>query len=392
MRKNPFTPGLPADPEQFVGRKNEIRIFTQSLEQSFYGNPQNLAIMGERGIGKSSLLRKFEKIAEDKNCLVIRRDVDASVNSLQMLAYCILYALKEEGKRFFSRRKKAKNDVLEFFEKHKVAIEISGFGGSIEKAPPVAIQEEFCKKLAEIAKAVQTEVPAIVIMLDEAEHLQNIEGAWGFIRSVFTRLLENGYHFCIIVSGKLGLFKNIKEIFSPMERFFFPKEIDLLIPQETIEAIEKPMSSEGITVTDEVKKMLVEYTDGHPFIVQVFGFYLFESGKSKIDKKAFEEQLSIILDRLKAQVFKDRFDSASPDERRILEILSNSRKKVFKVADILPFLKKKNVPYTRNLLERLVKKDCLRKVGPGQYALFHRLFGLYVKAESNERDQESDPN
>src|SRR5208337_518286 len=240
MTRNPFTPGLPIDPKQFVGRKEEIRLFQQSLEQCSYGNPQNLAIMGERGIGKSSLLRKFESIVKDQNCLVVRRHVDASVNSLQALSYFILYALKEEGKVFFTKSKKTKTAVSDFFQNYKAAITIEGFGGSLEKAPPIAIQEEFYKELAAISKNIQKHIHTTVIMLDEAEHLQNIDGAGGFIRSVFTRLLENNHHYLVIISGKLGLFSNIKEIFSPMERFFFPREISLLSQEETIEAIEKP--------------------------------------------------------------------------------------------------------------------------------------------------------
>jgi len=171
MSRNPFTPGLPIDPKQFVGRKDEIKIFSQSLEQSFYGNPQNLAIMGDRGIGKSSLLRKFESIAKERKCLVVRRDIDASVDSLQKLAYFILYALKEEGKNYLTRRKKAKNTVSNFFQKYRISVSIGGFGGAIEKMPPIAIQEEFYKELAEISKNIQSHVPATVIMLDEAEHI-----------------------------------------------------------------------------------------------------------------------------------------------------------------------------------------------------------------------------
>src|SRR5208337_5026285 len=157
---------------------------------------------------------------------------------------------------------------------------------------------------------------------DEAEHLQNIDGAGGFIRSVFTRLLENNHHYLVIISGKLGLFSNIKEIFSPMERFFFPREISLLSQEETIEAIEKPMTENQREIVEQVKKQLVEYTDGHPFIIQVFGFYLFESGKRKIDEDLFQKELPKIQKRLEIQVFKDRFDAASPKERLILKFMA----------------------------------------------------------------------
>lgn len=378
MTRNPFTPGLPINPNQFVGRKEEIKIFLQSLDQSFYGNPQNLAIMGDRGIGKSSLLRKFENIAKNENCLVIRRDIDASVDSLQMLAYFILRALKEEGKNFFSGRKKAKNVVSNFFQKYKISIAISGFGGSIERIPPVAVQEEFYKELAEIAQNIQSSVPAIVIMLDEAEHIQNIEGAWGFIRSVFTRLLENDHHFFVIVCGKLGLFRNIKEIFSPMERFFFPREIGLLTSEETIEAIKRPMTANDMTITKQVEKLLVEYTDGHPFVIQVFGYYLFELGERDIDIKLFRKELPNILERLKIQVFKDRYNSASPKERKILNFMAYSQNDVFKPSEIIDSLKMRGI---RNLLLRLVEKDCLKRVDRGKYAFFHKLFKLYIQSE-----------
>lgn len=378
MTRNPFTPGLPINPKQFVGRKEEIQVFVQSLEQSFYGNPQNLAIMGDRGIGKSSLLRKFESIAKDKNCLVIRRDVDASVDSLQVLAYFILNALKEEGNNFFSKTKKTKNAVSSFFDKYKISISIGGLGGSIERVPTVAIQEEFYKELAEMSRNIQSHIPVTVIMLDEAEHIQNIKGAWGFIRSVFTRLLENDHHFFFVICGKLGLFRNIKEIFSPMERFFFPRGIDLLTPDETMEAIEKPMVDNGIAITEQVKKAIVKYTDGHPFIIQVFGYYLFEIGEHTIDLKLFERELPKILERLKIQVFKERYNSASPKERKILNFMACSQNEVFKPSDVIDSLKMKGI---RILLMRLVEKDCLKRVSRGQYTFFHKLFKLYIQNE-----------
>jgi len=386
MVKNPFTPGLPIDPKQFVGRNEEIQTFVKSLEQSFYGNPQNLAIMGDRGIGKSSLLKKFESIAREQNCLVVRRDVDASVDSLQMLAYCILRFLREEGKRYFSKSKKAQSIVSGFFQRYKISVSISGFGGSVEKTLPIAIQEELYDEMAKIAKNVQKQVRTAVIMLDETEHLQNIEGAWGFLRSVFTRLVEDGNHFMVVICGKLGLFSNIKEIFSPMERFFYPREIGLLTPEETMEAFEKPMIANGRTVSEQAKKLVVKYTEGHPFIIQVFGYCLFESEERHIDETLFQKQLPRVLERLKVQVFRDRLSSASPREKDILRFMASSEKEIFKSADIMKPLKTKDASYVRNLLKRLVEKDCLRKISPGNYTFFHKLFKIYVRGESQSNN------
>jgi len=226
------------------------------------------------------------------------------------------------------------------------------------------------------------DIPSIVIMLDEAEHLQSIDGAWGFIRSVFTRLLEKKHNYLIVVSGKLNLFKNIKEIFSPMERFFFPKEIGNLNKEETIEAIEKPLTENNVSISNEVKNLFAEFTDGHPFVIQVFGYYLFELGEKTIDLGLFNEELPRILDRLRVQVFQDRYYSASPSEKKILDYMANSTKTVFRPTEIKKHFNFKN---PRTLMSRLVKKDCLRKKGVGKYMLYHKLFKSYILNENKKR-------
>ena len=70
MRYNPFNPQSPARPEFFVGRCNEIEIFKRYLFQTIHGSPMNMAIVGNRGIGKTSILTKFENIARSEKCLV----------------------------------------------------------------------------------------------------------------------------------------------------------------------------------------------------------------------------------------------------------------------------------------------------------------------------------
>lgn len=285
--------------------------------------------------------------------------MDSSVNSLETLSYFILNALKEEGKVFLTRTKKTRTVVSNFFGNYKISLDIAGFGGSIEKQNTlaIAIQEEFYKELVKISDNIQKDVPCTVIMLDEAEHLQSIDGAWGFLRSVFTRLLENERNYLVIISGKLGLFSNIKEIFSPMERFFFPKEISFLSPEETIEAIEKPMNENKIEINEKVKKQLIDYTDGHPFIIQVFGYYLFQTGQKQIDDPLFQKELPMIQKRLETQVFKDRFEAASIKERLILKYMAEYSKNSFRPIDIVDSLTIKK-DQVRPLLKRLLEKDC----------------------------------
>ena len=72
MRFNPFNPQYPPRSEFFVGRTEEIERFEQILLQTINSSPLNMALTGNRGIGKTSTLGKFEELAGAKNCLVIR--------------------------------------------------------------------------------------------------------------------------------------------------------------------------------------------------------------------------------------------------------------------------------------------------------------------------------
>lgn len=63
---NPFSPSFPVNPKYFVNRKEAIKSFETAIQRSFKGEiptPDNIAILGRWGVGKSSLLRKFESIA-----------------------------------------------------------------------------------------------------------------------------------------------------------------------------------------------------------------------------------------------------------------------------------------------------------------------------------------
>ena len=53
-------PNYPVSPDQFVGRKTPSEAFTLALQQGLAaGRISSFAVLGDWGIGKSSLLLKF---------------------------------------------------------------------------------------------------------------------------------------------------------------------------------------------------------------------------------------------------------------------------------------------------------------------------------------------
>lgn len=389
MPKNPFKPGKPVDPEYFGGRGKELETFKQYLGYSTEGNPHNLAILGERGIGKSSLLRKFQQIAsEEKGCIVVRRELDSSVDSLSSLTLFLLDALKSEGSIYSSRGKKVTSKVSRFFESYKIGVSVLGQGFSVEKINrSVAIQDYFYKELMHIWNEIKDGTGGIVFLLDEAEYLQNIQGSWSFLRSVLTRVSEEDAGYMLVVSGKLTLFRGIKEIFSPVERFFTPLEVMPMALSEVREALEKPLEqSLGAKIERNALESVFRYSGGHPYIVQTFGLYMFEEaskrGSNSVDAKTIVEILPRVMTRLSSQIFKDRFDRTSDLERKVLLAICDLGKSLNNFEFTPQQIRVKGgAKYSlRVILARLVEKDCLVKRERGTYSLFTPLFSEYVMA------------
>ena len=59
-------PNFPAKPDEFVGRKPQLEAFRQALRQGIAtGRTPSFAVLGEWGIGKSSLLLKYSAVCEE---------------------------------------------------------------------------------------------------------------------------------------------------------------------------------------------------------------------------------------------------------------------------------------------------------------------------------------
>jgi len=62
-RNNPFKPTKPSSGSNFAGRISEISRIRTVLDETKNGNPTNLLVVGERGIGKTSLLLVSKDLA-----------------------------------------------------------------------------------------------------------------------------------------------------------------------------------------------------------------------------------------------------------------------------------------------------------------------------------------
>lgn len=245
-------------------------------------------------------------MARELGCIATRRELDATVNSIQALVVFMLQALKSDGSSNLPKKTMARQRIEAFFSSYKLGVSVMGTGVTIERiqAQLEGVQDAFYNELIRIWNNISSGVPAVVFLLDEAERLENFEGAWSFLRSVFVRVAEEGGRYMLVVSGKSGFLSSIKESVSPVLRFLPPLEVKPMTLDETREALQKPLAAFSRELNEEAVRTAHQLSAGHPYVLQTFGFYAFQEGTRHITRKTIEKVLPKVMTRLSTQLFR----------------------------------------------------------------------------------------
>ena len=121
MIPDPYIPEQVVDPEDFIGRCEEIENFKTFLDFSIRSKPRNIAIVGDWGIGKTALLRKFEAIAILKDTPSARFDVRKDMSLLEFQQRLLL-----EVKTALSLHEKLSVKAKEFLSSFDLSMGYAG--------------------------------------------------------------------------------------------------------------------------------------------------------------------------------------------------------------------------------------------------------------------------
>ncbi|NEN90090.1 MAG: response regulator [Okeania sp. SIO3H1] len=184
---NPFTPMTGLEPSVFGGRTQELQFFEDKLNRAIYSKyREHFLILGDWGIGKSTLLREYKKICQSRgyiSCIVPIEPIQADSNLLdvaRIIVEGILHDLPYPVERF--------QKVLEFLS--ALEINILGTGFKVERnknnqniISPKAFLRDTLTKLWEDIKD-KTDV--FVILLDDLENLAAVPEILMTLKSALT--------------------------------------------------------------------------------------------------------------------------------------------------------------------------------------------------------------
>jgi len=353
LHTNPFRPGSGLFPPYFVGRKEELRVFKRKFQSTYNGTPMHMAVIGDWGIGKTSLLTKFERSA--KNCFVT--SVIASNEDTPTFISNLLMRIGSDAE---AEKIKLKELEVSFgFLKLKFS-----------NAGEAQISLEDC--LRKIYKKVKM---PILITIDDLDLIKDFKSTMLILRNTAMQLTKKGCRVMFVVSGSPILFDKMYEAHEPLIRFFEPIILNKLTKEESVKAIKIPLDKIGVNYDEKVVEKIASISDGQPYYIQEIADHVFEESNGEFDETAFKKGFSRAFSDVSRDIFDKRFEQVSPMEKKLLLILSKSGALAFS-----EMLRKSRIikGSLSASLSRLKEKGLIKQKEK-KYFIESRLFAQYIK-------------
>ena len=378
--KNPYRPGAAVSPLHLAGREREVSRFL-SMMRGAPELPANLKLTGLRGVGKSVLLKDFERRAnDDLGWMTSRVQLEPGHNQDQAITRVILQQTKkaiEAASRAARLRAKVAGAVTAARGLVKVTYQDLDFtlGGGAE-APG---DDSVLKALFDAAQtADDLGYEGYLLMLDEAQLLRDDKEAasdhpLSLLVAAVNTLQEMEIPVGLVLCGLPTLKANLLKARTYSERMFRGEEIGRLAGPPAVDAAEafvKPLDGTGITVTDCLVARVVEETEGYPYFIQLWGAELWDAataaGLDVLSEELLDQVEPDIYRRLDADFYETRVEALTPAEQDLLMATAQCSYPPLKSSDIRTKTQKAD-GNVNVLMGRLTDQGVVYRVQKGMY-------------------------
>lgn len=331
--ENAFQPSREInDAERFAGRRTEV----QDIYLALLTDGANIAIVGNRGIGKSSLARQVINIAEGDNEILERLGIeyDGKLDFLTCYLACSTEVLDINDLllRLLTTRSCLADWIYDIPTARQVVSELSpeisaqvlGIGARLggqkseeEASAPAVKAHPLDVVFTNVCHAIVSERIArngLLIVIDEFDQIRDPKGAAGLLKSMATNVPQ--VKFCLV-----GVAQDIQNLMREHESTdrLFAGSIVRLPPMRDSELVEILRIAEKsidywITFDRSAEERLCRLAQGHPYMVHLIGKYAlrtaFQSDKRTIDEEYIQLTLRSIAERGADPVLEGRYKKA----------------------------------------------------------------------------------
>jgi len=318
--ENPFRPGAGTPPPALVGRDELIDKYSVALRRTLAGRPgKSVMPIGLRGVGKTVLLNRFHKMAQDEGLTVGFIEAPESGDFKRLLATRLRSTLLELDEGPVSRAVKRALGTLKSFTYNlpdggAISLNVDAIAGSADSG---VLAEDTTDLLVAIGEAAKDRQTGLLLAIDEVQYLAAEELA--ALISAIHRTVQLSLPVILVGAGLPqlpGLAGNAK---SYAERLFDFPHVGSLDSADARAVLVLPAEAQGVALTDEALDMLLEVTQGYPYFLQEWGYHVWNaSPKSPITLDDVRLAAPDVQRQLDRNFFLVRMDRLTPAEKHYL--------------------------------------------------------------------------
>lgn len=318
---NPYRPGAGLMPTYLAGRDEDIQNVEQMFEALTMNIPTPSVIFsGLRGVGKTVLINRLQKIAEEKDIFCRHIEVEERNDFISQIATCSQAFLrkvsaKEKFKHLIQKPLDAIKSLIISFDPNDNTFSLSLQERELYKS------NNLTQSLTEVfvtigETAYKTETP-ICFFIDEIQYMKSAE--LGALIAALHRTNQLGYPIMIIGAGLPKIYKMLSDEKSYSERLFIYKMIGSLTDEQSRKAIEEPAKRIGVFYTDEAIKEIISITKGYPFFIQQICQVVFNDTDDEVIRDVHvKNSIDEFFKLLDVGFFKVRYERCAESDKKFV--------------------------------------------------------------------------
>ncbi|WP_212524988.1 ATP-binding protein [Actibacterium sp. MT2.3-13A] len=340
--RNPFAPGAGSQPPELAGRDEIIREAEIALKRILQGrHDRSQILLGLRGTGKTVLLNKIERLAEEAGYLTSFIEAPEDKSLAELLYPRIHQVLRklsivENAKEKAYSAMRALRGFASVFK-----IEVGDFSLSVDPEAGTAdsgnLEFDLSDLFVRVGEAAKSADKGWALLIDEMQYLNEKELAALIV--AIHRVNQKQLPVIMFGAGLPQIAALSGDAKSYAERLFKYPPVGALDQEAAVSAIKEPISEEGEHIESDALDLIVERTEGYPYFLQEWGYQAWNTAdQSPISRHDVERASETALKRLDDGFFKVRFDRLTPKEREYVIAMAELGTGPYRSSDVADHL------------------------------------------------------
>jgi hypothetical protein len=368
-------PNFPVNPNEFIGRKGHLDAFTEALQYSaLTGRMASFAVLGDWGIGKSSLLLKLAATCSDSAfrilpvTLSVSKDISDYMRFAEMLCDRLAHALLTSASLAERLRAEIENWKLTRVSVGALTVDRQSrqyFLSSGSALLRHALLEAW-------THFIRPAYAGAIFFLDDLQNLATptVQDAALIVRDQFQSFGVEGVNLSVCFTAKSDYFSGLRSFAEPAVRFYNKRTLQPFSLQETTDYVRSVFGTTSLDL-QRLAEWFHGKTLGHPYFLAFVSRELWRLYHAQQFADA-THLWPVIFHRLEEGKFNADLERLSEKEVALLRAAALTDQSEFNPAPLAQ-------RYPHQYFKRLVEAGLLIRTGRARYRLYHPLFREFLR-------------